>query len=105
MLFLLQQRLFGVPLRGGAAAHHKALAFMVTGRASAETLSLVELSNCSRQWLGLFATRLRHLAGPLLPGRLLIYILVCWQKTETSEWRRDVIPHAPLRGAECVQAL
>lgn len=34
-------------------AHQKALAFALTGRASTETLSPVEISNCSRQWSGI----------------------------------------------------
>lgn len=60
MLFLLRRRLFGFPLRGGEAAHQKALAVTLTGRPSAGTRSLVELSNCSRQWSGIFPNRLRH---------------------------------------------
>lgn len=108
MLFLLRQRLFAFPLRGGEAAHQKALAFMLTGRASAETLFLVELPNCSRQWSGISPNRLRHhavCAGHLLLGRLLIYVLVCRQKSKTSHRRRDIIPHAAPKGHKYAQVL
>lgn len=78
--------------------HQESLVFTVTGRPSAERLSLAELSHCLRQWSGIFTNRLRHraiCAGHLLLALLLIYVLLSRQKSKASHPRLHTLSHAP----------